>query len=86
MSKHQGPISEDEVGTTEYLRLREEAIRRYSRGPDPFRRRQDPGPSPRDEYWTLHQTWTGRDYYRPGSGPSNDWVRHQYNPLDALDD
>ena len=36
-------ISEDEIGTSEYLRLREETLRRYTRQHDPYRRRQDPG-------------------------------------------
>jgi hypothetical protein len=79
-------ISEDEVGTTEYLRLREETLRRYSRPHDPYRRRPDPGPEPRDQYWTLRRGWTGQEYFVPGAkgGLGDEWVRRQYNPLDAL--
>ena len=51
-----------------------------------WRRPQDPGPSPADQHWHERQCWDGIARYCPGSGPSNDWVRHQYNPLDALDD
>jgi hypothetical protein len=79
-------ISEEALGTSEYLRLREETLRRFSRRDDPGRRRQDLGPSPRDEFWTLRRSWTGEEYYGPRSGPSNDWVRHIYNPAEALDD
>jgi hypothetical protein len=79
-------ISEDEVGTETYLRLREETLRRYSRPDDPYRRKPDPGPEPRDQHWHERQCWDGITRYVPQSGPSNDWVRHQYNPLDALDD
>jgi hypothetical protein len=50
------------------------------------RRRQDPGPEPRDQDWHEAQLWDGSTRYVPGSGPSNDWVRHIYNPLDALKD
>ena len=52
----------------------------------PPRRRQDPGPSPADQWWVESRCWDGVTRYVPRSGPSNDWVRHQYNPLDALDD
>ena len=41
----------------------------------PPRRRQDLGPEPRGQYWTWRRGWTGEEYYRPGSGPSNEWVR-----------
>jgi hypothetical protein len=50
------------------------------------RRPQDPGPSPADQRWHEARLWNGETTYVPGSGPSNDWVRHQYNPLDALVD
>jgi hypothetical protein len=79
-------ISEDEIGTTAYLRLREETLRRYTRPHDPYRRRQDPGPSPRDEYWrTLRRSWTGEEYFVPGRADEG-WVTSQYDPLAALDD
>jgi hypothetical protein len=87
MSKPLPPvISEDQIGTSEYLRLREETLRRYTREDDPYRRRQDPGPTPADQVWHEARLWNGETRYVPRSGPSNDWVRHQYNPLDALDD
>ena len=60
-------ISEEALGTSEYLRLREETLRRFSRRDDPGRRRQDLGPSPRDEFWTLRRSWTGEEYYGPRS-------------------
>jgi hypothetical protein len=78
-------ISEDDDPRL-YHRLREETLRRSHREPDPYRRRQDPGPQPRDRYWHEQRCWDGIVRYAPGSGPSDDWVRHQYNPLDALDD
>ena len=49
----------------------------------PPRRRQDRGPEPRDQYWTLRRSWTGEEYFVPGTERN---VTHQYNPLDALDD
>jgi hypothetical protein len=49
------------------------------------RRPQDPGPSPRDQYWTLRRSWTGEEYFVEGT-ERNEYVIHQYNPLDALDD
>jgi hypothetical protein len=88
MPKPQLPevISEDEVGFAEYERIRTETLRRFAPRHDPHRRRQDPGPSPPDQHWHEAQLWDGSTRYVPGSGPSNDWVRHIYNPLDALDD
>ena len=77
-------ISEDEIGTSEYLRLREETLRRFTRRDDPYRRRQDPGPEPRDQVWQERRLWNGETRYVAGSGPS--WVRHTYDPLDALKD
>ena len=62
-------ISEDDIGTSEYLRLREETLRRYARSDDPYRRRQDPGPSPRDEYWTWRRSWDGVERYSPDRSP-----------------
>jgi hypothetical protein len=47
------------------------------------RRRQDLGPEDRDEYWSLRRSWTGEEYFVPGTERN---VTHQYNPLDALDD
>jgi hypothetical protein len=47
------------------------------------RRRQDPGPSPRDQWWTLRRGWTGQEYFVPGT-ERNEWVTSQYDPLDAL--
>jgi hypothetical protein len=79
-------ISEDEIGTSEYLRLREETLHRFSRRDDPYRRRQDPGPEPDYPGWHEARLWNGEVRYVPGSGPSNDWVSHIYNPTDALDD
>ena len=79
-------ISEDEVGHATYERLREETLQRFTRRDDPYRRRQDPGPTPADQVWHERRLWNGETRYVPGSGPSNDWVRHTYNPLDALDD
>lgn len=49
------------------------------------RRRADPGPEPRDQYWTLGRSWSGEEYFVPGT-ERNEYVTHQYNPLDALDD
>jgi hypothetical protein len=69
-----GQPTEDEVAAFEA---------RYGR-PWP-RRRQDPGPSPRDQYWTLRRGWTGEEYFVP-STERNEWVSSQYNPLDALKD
>jgi hypothetical protein len=51
----------------------------------PPRRRQDPGPEPRYPHWTLRRSWTGEEYFVPGT-ERNEYVTHQYNPLDALDD
>jgi hypothetical protein len=72
-------IREAEVGTTEYLRLRRE-----SHGPgqpdDPY------VPRDSDPRWHEARLWNGERRYVPHSGLSNDWVRHAYNPLDALDD
>jgi hypothetical protein len=31
----------------------------------PPRRRQDRGPEPRDQYWTLRRSWTGGGIFRP---------------------
>jgi hypothetical protein len=49
------------------------------------RRRQDPGPEPYDQFWTLRKSWTGEEYFTPGT-ERNEFVRHQYDPLRALDD
>ena len=78
-------ISEDEIGTSEYLRLREETLHRLRRPHDPYRRRQDPGPSPTDQHWTLRRSWTGEEYFVEGT-ERNEYVTHQYNPTDALRD
>jgi hypothetical protein len=49
------------------------------------RRRQDPGPSPSDQYWTLCRAWTGEEYFVEGT-ERNEYVTSQYNPTDALKD
>lgn len=50
-----------------------------------YRRPQDPGPSPSDQYWSEQRTWTGEVLYRPGT-PGNEFVRHAYDPFQALKD
>jgi hypothetical protein len=78
MKSFPSEIRESEVGTTEYLRLRRE-----SHGPgqpdDPY------VPRDSDPRWQERRGWDGITRYSPQSGPSNDWIRHAYNPLDALD-
>jgi hypothetical protein len=51
----------------------------------PPRRRQDPGPSPADQHWTVRRSWSGEEYFVPGT-ERNEYVIHQYNPLEASDD
>jgi hypothetical protein len=80
-------ISEDEIGTTEYLRLREETLRRYSRPHDPYRRRQDPGPEPRYSRLIAQRGWDGVERYAPDSGrvtPGAELVTSDYAPLANL--
>jgi hypothetical protein len=75
-------ISEDEVGTETYLR-----IRRESRGPG----QPDPAELPRqswwerDPYWTAQRCWDGVTRYRPGRANYSE-ATHRYDPFVGLKD
>jgi hypothetical protein len=70
-------ISEAEVGTEEYLRICRES-RGQGEPDDPYVQLDS------DPRWHRRQCWDGITRYVAGSGPSNDWIRHTYDPLDAL--
>lgn len=72
-------ISEDELGYSTYERLRAESRRGATQGPSPY------GPSTA-QGWHKQRCWNGETRYVPRSGPSDDWVRHVYDPTDALKD
>lgn len=71
-------ISEAAVGTETYLRLRSES-RRGSAEASPYTPSTAQG-------WIESRYWNGETRYVPQSGPSNDWISHVYDPMDALND
>jgi hypothetical protein len=71
-------IREDEIGHVAYERVRSESLRKHrDYEPSEFGR-------PQDRFWVLRRSWTGETYYV--EGVENEYVRHAYNPLDALKD
>jgi hypothetical protein len=78
-----GVISEDEVGTAEYERIRAESIGR----PQPVEGSLPALPyygSAPDQRWTERRTWTGETRYVLDDGGRNPYVQHQYDIFDVL--
>jgi hypothetical protein len=88
MSKPLPPVLSEDDDPELYRRLREETLHRFGRRDDPDRRKQDPGPEPRDRYWTLRRGWTGEEYFTPGKPPvellGDGKVEREYDPLRGL--
>jgi hypothetical protein len=79
-----GPISEDEIGTAEYERIRSESMGRPRSGGSAGSLPALPYGSAPDQRWIERRGWDGITRYVPDDGRSNPYVQHVYDVFDVL--